>query len=107
MIDIVRVLPLNQVEQLVDFANFLKAQFLTEQLLEEETSVEIEADNAQWDALLATNESQTLLEQLAAEALTEHRADKTKPIAFNEDGRIVPECSHSQLRNSGSSIMPS
>jgi hypothetical protein len=50
----------------------------------------IEADNARWDALLATDESQVLLEQLADEALAEYRAGKTKPMAFTDDGRLVP-----------------
>ncbi len=89
LIDIVRILPQNQAIQLVDFANFLKAQYLTEQLLTAETDAEIAADNAEWDALLATDESQTLLEQLANEALAEHRIGQTKLMAFNKDGQIV------------------
>ena len=51
---------------------------------------EIEADNARWDALLATDEAQALLEKLAEEALAEHRAGQTKPMAFSDEGRIVP-----------------
>ena len=51
---------------------------------------EIEADNARWDALLATNESQALLERLADEALAELRAGKTRPMAFTDDGWLVP-----------------
>lgn len=40
----------------------------------------IEADNARWYALLATDEAQSVLEKLAAEALAEHRTGCTKPI---------------------------
>ncbi len=50
----------------------------------------IEADNARWDALLSTDESQALLERLADEALAELRSGKTRPMAFTDDGRLVP-----------------
>jgi hypothetical protein len=90
LIKIARTLPPNRVEQLVDFARFLEAQILSEELIKEEDIAEIEADNAQWDALLATDEAQTLLEKLANEALAEHRAGKTKPMTFDNEGRIVP-----------------
>jgi hypothetical protein len=79
LIDIVRALPPNRVAQLVDFARFLEAQQLSEEFIQEETVAEIEADNAAWDALLATDQAQTLLEKLATEALAEHRAGKTRP----------------------------
>ena len=93
LINTARTLPPNRVEQLVDFARFLEAQFLVTTRTEEftETAVEIEADNARWDALLATSESDTLLDKLAAEALAEHQAGKTKTMAFNETGQMVLE----------------
>ncbi|MCZ7575516.1 MAG: hypothetical protein M5U01_43760 [Ardenticatenaceae bacterium] len=90
LIKIARVLPPNRVEQLIDFARFLEAQILSEELLQEESMAEVEADNAQWDALLATDKAQALLENLADEALAEHRAGKTRPMAFDDEGRIVP-----------------
>jgi hypothetical protein len=90
LINTVRVLPPNRVEQLVDFARFLEAQILTEKLVQEEGITEIEADNARWDALLATDEAQVVLEKLADEALAEHRSGKTQPMTFNDAGRIVP-----------------
>lgn len=89
LIKIARVLPPNRVEQLVDFARFLEAQILGEELIQGVDLAEIESDNAEWDALLATDEAQTLLETLADEALAEHRAGRTRPMAFNQ-GRIVP-----------------
>lgn len=92
LIQIVRILPPTKAEQLVDFARFLEAQILsTERTQEEdEDTLEIEADNARWDALLATDEAQALLEKLAGEALAEHRAGKTRPLAFNHQGQLVP-----------------
>jgi len=91
LINAVRILPPDRAEQLVDFARFLEAQILNEDLLQEEGMADIEADNAQWDTLLATDESQRLLGKLAAEALAEHQAGKTKPMAFNDDkGQLVP-----------------
>jgi hypothetical protein len=91
LIKIARVLPANRVKQLVDFARFLEAQILSEKLSQEEDIADVEADNARWDALMATDEAQALLEKLADEALAEHRAGKTKPMTFNDEGRIVPE----------------
>lgn len=90
LIKIIRALPSLKVEELLDFARFLEAQILTERLIQEEDVAEIEADNERWDALLATNEAQTLLECLAEEALTEHRLAKTKPMLFSNEGRIMP-----------------
>jgi len=90
LINTVRVLPPNRVAQLVDFARFLEAQILAEELMPKEGVAEIEADNARWDTLLATDEAQALLEKLADEALVEHQAGKTRPMAFNDEGRIVP-----------------
>ena len=89
LINTVRTLPPNRVEQLVDFARFLEAQILAEELLPEEDVTEIEADNARWDTLLATDEAQVLLEKLAGEALVEHRVGMTRPMACNDEGRIV------------------
>ncbi len=90
LLNIVRTLPPNRVAQLVDFARFLEAQILSEELVQEEDIAEVEADNARWDALLATDESQDLLKKLADEALADHQADKSKPMAFGDKGRIVP-----------------
>lgn len=90
LIKIARILPPNRVEQLVDFARFLEAQLLNEYLVQQEDAAEIEADNARWEKLLATEDAQSLLEELADEALAEHQAGKTKPMAFDDKGKIVP-----------------
>lgn len=73
LIKIVRGLPPNRAEQLVDFARFLEAQLLSEALLQEEDPAEVEAENARWDALLATEESQAWLEKMAAKAREDYR----------------------------------
>jgi hypothetical protein len=89
LIKIARALPSNRVEQLVDFARFLEAQILSEELAKEESLHTTEADNAQWDTLLETDASQDLLDKLAEEALAEHKAGQTKLMMFKK-GRIVP-----------------
>ena len=90
LIKILRVLPSDRVEQLVDFARFLEAQILSEDLIMEESAFEIAADNERWEAQMATDPAQVLLEKMASEALSEHQAGKTKTMGFN-NGRIVPE----------------
>lgn len=90
LIRILQELPLKQIEQLVNFARFLQSQLRTDKLVDEETIEEIEADNARWDATLATDASQSLLSKMASEARAEHRAGKTRPMAFRSDGRIIP-----------------
>ena len=89
LINVVRTLPQNRAEQLVDFARFLEAQYLGGQLLQSATKNDIEADNALWDGLLATDKGQSLLEKLASEAITERRAGKTKAMGFDDSGKIV------------------
>jgi hypothetical protein len=90
LINAVRVLPPSRVEQLVDFARFLEAQILIEELSHNEDDTIVEVDNVRWDALLATDVSQNMLDQMAAEALTEYRAEQTKPMEFDGEERIVP-----------------
>jgi hypothetical protein len=90
LITIARTLPFDRVTQLIDFARFLAAQSFAEKMALGENPDEVEADNAAWDALLATDESQNLLDTLADEALAEHRAGHTRPMTFSIDGRIKP-----------------
>lgn len=92
LIDIVRHLSPQRLSQLVDFARFLEAQTLEEELAtEEDSGALIEEENAEWDALLATEESQALLEKLADEALAEHRAGRSQKLVFTQEGRVAPE----------------
>ncbi len=59
-------------------------QMLNEELLREEDPGEVEAENAQWDTLLASDKSQRLLDKLAAEAQAEYQAGKTRPLTFDD-----------------------
>lgn len=93
LMPIARSLSPSRAAQLLDFARFLEAQSLAEMLDRENaslTDIETDTNHARWDALLASDESQALLDRLADEALAEHRAGKTKPMAFTNDGRIAP-----------------
>ena len=63
---------------------------MSEDLIKQESVLEIDADNEKWEALMATDESQALLDKMAVEALAEHRAGKTTSMAFTNKGRIVP-----------------
>lgn len=83
LMHIVRVLSPERVAQLIDFARFLEAQTLVEELAETESTEEVGAEIAKWDTLLATEEAQALLDKLADEALAEHKAGKTRPMRFN------------------------
>jgi hypothetical protein len=91
LIKIARGLPPNRVEQLVDFALFLEAQLLSDELLMEEDPAEVEAENAHWDELLATEESQAWLEKMAEKARADYRAGKSTPMTFDDEGRLVRE----------------
>ncbi len=90
LVKIVRALPPNRAEQLVDFARFLESKVLTEEMMQEEDAEEIAADNARWDDLLASNKAQHVLEALASEAAEEHRSGRTTPMAFSDEGRVLP-----------------
>jgi hypothetical protein len=88
LVRIVRNLPENRAAQLVEFARFLEAQILSDVLMQDEEEDAIEAENARWDALLATDHGQAVLEKLAGEALAEHRAGRTRPMSQDDEGRI-------------------
>lgn len=94
LIGIVRRLPPERVSEVIDFAQFLELQITKtydDYLLDEDESrEEIAIENAQWDALLATDESQRLLEKMADEALADIQAGRARPMVFTEDGEIAP-----------------
>ena len=78
LLEIVRTLPPGRAEQLLDFARFLEAQTLAEDF-NRESSRDVEEENKRWDNLLASPEAQSMLNRLADQALSEHRAGKTTP----------------------------
>jgi hypothetical protein len=85
LIQIVRRLPPERASEVLDFAQFL--EFQAARTGEGKVYTE---DDARWDALLATAESQRLLEKMADEALSEIEAGQARPMVFAEDGEIVP-----------------
>lgn len=94
LIGIVHRLPPERVSQVIDFAQFLEFQIAGTQgmdwLDKDESDEAIKQDNARWDALLATDESQHLLERMADEALAEIQAGHARPMVFTEEGAIAP-----------------
>jgi hypothetical protein len=86
LIQIVRKLPPERVYEVLDFAQFLEFQVAKMR----ERDQEYTEDDARWDALLATEESQRLLEKMADEALSEIEAGQATPIVLTEDGEIAP-----------------
>ena len=87
---ILRTLPPEKAAELVDFAEFLEARTRLEELKFPEEDVVNEADEARWDALLASEKGQSLLEELAREALEEHEAGRTTDIEVSDDGYLTP-----------------
>jgi hypothetical protein len=91
---VVRKLPPERVAEVIDFAQFL--EFRTSDtndgilLADKKDQTRIPEENARWDALLATDASQHLLEKMADEALAEIQTGLAKPMIFTEDGEIAP-----------------
>ncbi|MEW5985197.1 MAG: hypothetical protein AB1791_01025 [Chloroflexota bacterium] len=94
LLGVVRKLPPDRVYEVIDFAQFLEFKITKTQdleLLDEDGSEEeITADNARWDALLASDESQRLFEKMADEVMAEIQAGNVRPMIFTEDGEIAP-----------------
>ena len=101
VVGIMRTLPVDRQAQVADFARFVQWQLTTprsfvreraqpdekigakespvrdDPLNTGETEEEIRADNARWDTLLASSESQSLLETMARQAREQFRAGET------------------------------
>ncbi len=90
LISILHALPMDRVEQVVDFARFIQWQEIAQRnvLHEDETEEEVRADNERWDATFAASPDK--LKRLADEARAEIKAGRTLEMIFTEDGRIVP-----------------
>jgi hypothetical protein len=50
---------------------------------------EIDAADAKWDTLFATEKSQKLLEKMADEAWSQIQAGQSRPMVFTQNGEIV------------------
>lgn len=94
LIRVVRRLPPERVAEVIDFAQFLelRSSAVHEDAQPNDVNIRsrIAEENARWDALLASAESQHLLEKMADEALAEIQAGLARPMVFTEDGEIAP-----------------
>ena len=84
LIKIIRRLPVERVSEVIDFAKFLELQQakIREQhpsFINNELSTE---GDKKWDALLASDEAQQLLETMADEASNEILAGNAKPNEY-------------------------
>ena len=94
VIRILRGLPAEQADQLMNFALFLEAQALRKPtganlLDEEETEGDISASEARWDELFARPESQAMMNKMALEALAEDEAGRALEMRFDKGGNLV------------------
>jgi hypothetical protein len=88
LVKIVRRLPEDRAQQLVDFARFLEFQTsgeFADRIAQEEESEE------QWDELLARPDSQKLLREMAREAREDYAAGRTTGIIETDEGELGPE----------------
>lgn len=89
LLGVVRHLPPERVSEVIDFARYLqyRGQSVVEhtELGEHKSAERLAEGDARWDALLATEKSQRLLEQMADEALAEVEAGLAKSIAFTKE----------------------
>jgi hypothetical protein len=89
LFSIIRTLPVEQVQQILEFARFIQTQTLEDfALVDEETIEEIAADEALWDAQFA--ETQDELHRMADVVRAQIKAGQVKPMVFTKDGKIAP-----------------
>ncbi|CAN2040558.1 DUF2281 domain-containing protein [Candidatus Magnetomoraceae bacterium gMMP-15] len=88
LIGIIRKLPSDCILQIIDFARFLEFQLTTHLINHDESEEDIVKENDQWDKLLATDESQKLLEKMADEAMAQINAKNARPMLLTKEGKI-------------------
>lgn len=94
LVEVVRHLPSERVEQVIDFAKFIEWQ-ISQTAIEKLTSEDLSDEESgpgdeQWERLLATRESERLLAQLAQEALDDFHSGRTTEIVVTQDGVLAP-----------------
>lgn len=95
LINILDTLSIERVEQVIDYARFLKTLELAQRgvLHEDETEEEVQADNEKWDKTFAASPEK--LKRLARQARKEIQAGRVMDMIFTDDGKIVPDrCSN-------------
>lgn len=83
IINIVRRLPMERVQQILEFTRFQEWQ-------EVNRAQSRETGDQKWDRLFATPESERLLAELAREALEDESAGRTTDIAISKNGLLIP-----------------
>ena len=91
LLNIVRRLPGERVAQVIDFAQFLEAQQARTRQELLELSEQVSEGDAKWDALLASDDAQHLLEQMADNASREISAGKAAPMRFMNERSVMAQ----------------
>lgn len=94
LLEIVRKLPDERIQQLVDFARFLEFQMrgaYNESLIEAAEGAEDARADEEWDALLARADAKRLLRDMANEAHENYVTGRTTGITVNDEGQLEPE----------------
>jgi hypothetical protein len=92
LFQIVQRLPQERVLEILDFAQFLESKIKTADTeLGAESEGAISQGDTRWDALLASDESQRLLEKMADEALGEIQRGRAQSVTVTENDELAPE----------------
>ncbi len=91
LLNIVRNLPPNHANQLINFARFLEAQTLEEEWLKEANQYSFEEDDQKWDQLFQHEKSEMLLDKMTEEALEQYKQGKAKRMSISDEGRLTTE----------------
>jgi hypothetical protein len=94
LLGILRRLPQELAAEVLDFAQFLEFRLSHDTAMPtpaaEVADNQLSAGDERWNALLATEKSESLLAQLVAEAIAEIDAGNTAPITLAPDGELAP-----------------
>ncbi len=96
VVEILKVLPANKLSSAYDYLQFLQQQAAMDEWPFDATPSEMAQDDAEWDALFKTEQSQSFLSVMAAEARAEYVAGQTEPLAtlLNEEDIAGDEVTH-------------
>ncbi len=92
LLALVRRIPPERVEQIIDFARFVQLRIDRpdfDSLILEDQVEEDRSSEASWDKLFARPEAQSLMEEMALQALAEHDAGLTQDMEFDESGNLL------------------
>ena len=78
--EILKALPANKLSSAYDYLRFLQQQAGADDWPLDATPDEMAQDDAEWDALFKTEQSQNFLNRMAADARAEYAAGQTEPL---------------------------